>query len=140
MEEVRSQNPESRREKAEGGIKIPIPHSAFRTPHSALERGDSMARYPIPEPFIVNIPEAVLTDLRERLNRVRWPGEIPDSSWDYGANLAYIKGLVEYWQTRYDWRAQERQLNRWHHFRVTIEGQGLHFIHERGNGPNHLTL
>lgn len=99
-----------------------------------------MPRYTTPEPFTVNVPEEVLTDLRTRLERVRWPGEIPDSGWDYGTNLAYMKELVEYWRTRYDWRAQERQINRWQHFRVTIEGQGLHFIHQRGKGPQPFPL
>lgn len=99
-----------------------------------------MSRYTAPEPFRIDIPEAVLTDLRERLARVRWPGEIPDSGWDYGANLAYLKELVEYWRTQYDWRAQERQMNRWSHFRVTVDGQGLHFIHARGKGPKPLPL
>ena len=92
------------------------------------------------EPFTINVPDSVLTDLRERLERVRWPGEIPNSAWDYGANLAYMKELVEYWKTRYDWRAQERQINRWKHFRVTIDGQRIHYIHERGKGPKPFPL
>ena len=53
-----------------------------------------------PEPFTIAIPDAALADLRNRLDQARWPaGEIPDSDWDYGANMAYIKQLVEYWRT-----------------------------------------
>jgi microsomal epoxide hydrolase len=99
-----------------------------------------MAQHSTPEPFTIQVPDAVLTDLRERLARVRWPGEVPDTGWDYGANLAYMKELVDYWRTQYDWRAQEQQLNRWKHFRATINGQGIHFIHERGKGPKPLPL
>ncbi len=99
-----------------------------------------MTRFTAPEPFAINVPEAVLTDLRERLSRVRWPGEVPETSWDYGANLAYMKDLIEYWRTQYDWRAQERQINHWQHFRTTIDGQGIHFIHERGKGPKPFPL
>jgi microsomal epoxide hydrolase len=93
-----------------------------------------------PEPFTINVPDSVLTDLRERLERVRWPGEIPNSAWDYGANLTYLKELVDYWRTRYDWRTHERQINRWKHFRVTIDGQRIHYIHERGKGPKPFPL
>ena len=96
--------------------------------------------YPPPEPFTIAIPDAVLKDLENRLSRVRWPGELPDSDWDYGANLSYIQQLVEYWRTEYDWRAQERALNRWKHFKTTIDGQGIHFIHARGKGPAPLPL
>jgi len=99
-----------------------------------------MARFTTPEPFTINVSDVVLADLRERLDRVRWPGEIPESVWDYGANLGYMKELVEYWRTQYDWRTQERQLNRWKHFRTTIDGQDLHFIHERGKGPKPFPL
>ncbi|MBI2803286.1 MAG: epoxide hydrolase [Gammaproteobacteria bacterium] len=99
-----------------------------------------MSRYTTPEPFSIDVSDAVLTDLRERLERVRWPGEVPNSAWDYGTNLAYMKELVDYWRTRYDWRVHERQLNRWTHFRVIIDGQRLHYIHERGKGPKPFPL
>ena len=99
-----------------------------------------MSRHTTPEPFKINVADAVLTDLRERLERVRWPGEIPNTAWDYGANLGYIKELVDYWRTHYDWRAHERQLNRWPQFRVTIDGQRIHYIHARGNGPKPFPL
>ncbi len=93
-----------------------------------------------PEPFTIRIEEEVLADLRERLSRTRWPGEIPGSGWDYGTNQAYLKELVEYWRTRYDWRAQEKAINELHHYRATVEGLGIHFIHEKGKGPSPLPL
>ena len=54
------------------------------------------------EPFKVQVAEEVLKDLRERLDRTRFPDEVPDTGWEYGANLAYMKDLVEYWRTKYD--------------------------------------
>jgi len=54
------------------------------------------------EKFTIAVPDAVLTDLRERLARTRLPGEVRDSGWTYGTNLAYLKELIEYWRTRYD--------------------------------------
>lgn len=93
-----------------------------------------------PLPFTIDVPEAVLVDLRERLGRARWPGEVPGSGWEYGSNLAYLRSLVEYWRTAYEWRVHERELNRFHHYRASVDGLGLHFIHERGSGPNPLPL
>ena len=92
------------------------------------------------QPFTINVPDAILTDLRERLARTRWPDELPHAGWDYGSNLAFVNELVEYWRTEYDWRAQEAALNRFAHFRTTIDGMGIHFIHERGQGPNPMPL
>ena len=92
------------------------------------------------EPFKVQIPDAALEDLRERLARTRWPDEITDSGWEYGSNLAYVKELVEYWRTQFDWRCQEQAINAFAHFRATLDGLGIHFIHERGKGPNPLPI
>ena len=58
-------------------------------------------------PFRVEVPQAVLDDLRDRLGRTRWPDQIPSSGWDYGTDLGYLRDLCETWRTTYDWRAQE---------------------------------
>ena len=92
------------------------------------------------QPFRVQVSDAPLEDLQERLARTRWPDEILDSGWDYGSNLAYIKELVDYWRTRFDWRAQEQAINAFAHFRASVDGLGIHFIHERGKGPNPMPL
>ena len=78
---------------------------------------DKIARGKI-EPFKIEVSDEVLADLRARLERTRLPDEVPGSAWDYGTNLAYLRELIEYWRTRYDWRAHERALNRFAHFRA----------------------
>ena len=92
------------------------------------------------ESFRIAVPDDVLQDLKERLQRTRFSGEIPGSDWDYGTNLAYLKELVDYWINHFDWRAQERLINGFSHFKAPVDGQGVHFIHEKGQGPNPLPL
>ena len=60
------------------------------------------------QPFEINVRDEVIDDLRRRIADTRWPDEIPGSGWDYGSNLDYVKELVEYWRSRFDWRAQEK--------------------------------
>lgn len=93
-----------------------------------------------PARFSIAVAQSVLEDLRARLNRTRWPDEIPGSGWRYGADLSYLRALVDYWANRYDWRAQEAALNQFEQFTVRIDGIDLHFIHERGEGDNPLPL
>ena len=50
-------------------------------------------------PFRVDVPQAALDDLQERLARVHWPDELPDAGWDYGVPLDSVKALVEHWRT-----------------------------------------
>src|SRR5579859_1499335 len=88
------------------------------------------------QPFTIAIPQATLDDLRERLARTRWPDEIEGAGWDYGIPLGYMKELANYWQQTYDWRTHEAALNTFAHFKAEVDGIGIHFIHERGQGPN----
>lgn len=94
----------------------------------------------VPTPYTVAIPEEILDDLRARLARTRWPDEVDGAGWEYGASLAYMKDLVAYWRTGFDWRAQERAINAFSHFRARVAGTGIHFIHERGRGPAPMPL
>jgi microsomal epoxide hydrolase len=93
-----------------------------------------------PRPFTIRIPDERLADLRARLERVRWPDEVPGGEWRYGTDLAYMKSLVAYWRDVYDWRTHEARLNRLRQFTVPIGGIELHFVHEPGVGPNPLPL
>ena len=92
------------------------------------------------EPFRIAVPDEVLTDLKERLARTRWSDEIPATGWEQGTNLAYLRSLVEYWQTRFDWRSQEAAINAFPQVRANIQGNGVHFIHQPGEGPSPLPL
>ena len=91
-------------------------------------------------PFRIQVPDAVLRDLKGRLERARFADEFPDAGWDYGTNLNYIQSLMTYWRDRYDWRAQERRLNRFSQFKTNIGGLDIHFIHQKSNDPAALPL
>jgi pimeloyl-ACP methyl ester carboxylesterase len=91
------------------------------------------------KPFVIDVPQETLDDLRERLTRTRWHDGL-DDEWKYGASLSYLRELSEYWASRYDWRQQELALNRFDHFRADIDGFGVHFIHEHGKGERPLPL
>ena len=82
-------------------------------------------------PFRIDIPQADLDDLRERLARTRWPAELPGAGWEAGVPLGYLKDLAAYWRTGYDWRAHEAQLNEFPQFTTVIDGQNVHFVHVR---------
>ncbi len=98
------------------------------------------AARPRAEPFTVAVPDAVLADLRERLERTRWPDQLPGTGWSYGTDTAYLRELAAYWQNGFDWRAQEKRLNGFHHYRAAVDGTRIHFVHERSRDPNATPL
>ena len=92
------------------------------------------------EPFKIAVNDDILADLYARIERTRFPDEITDAGWDYGTNLAYLQGMIKYWRAGYDWRKHERELNRFDHFKTSIDGLDIHFIHQPGRGPNPIPL
>ena len=92
------------------------------------------------EPFRIDIPDAALADLRERLARTRFPDEIPGAGWDYGTDLGYLRELVDYWRDGYEWRATEKRLNALDHATTEVDGARIHFVHARSPEPGALPL
>ncbi|MEV4627836.1 epoxide hydrolase family protein [Micromonospora sp. NPDC049523] len=92
------------------------------------------------KPFRIDIPQADLDDLRNRLDRTRWPDEIPDAGWDYGVPVAYVRQLAEHWRDGYDWRAWEAKINQYPQFTTEVDGQNIHFLHVRSPHADALPL
>jgi microsomal epoxide hydrolase len=91
-------------------------------------------------PFRIDIPQADLDDLRDRLARTRWPDQLPGVGWDYGIPLDYVQELAGYWRTGYDWRVHEEKLNGFPQFTTVIDGQRVHFLHVRSAVPDAMPL
>jgi pimeloyl-ACP methyl ester carboxylesterase len=88
-----------------------------------------------PEPFTLRVPEEAIADLRDRLARSRLPDQAPADPWAYGTDVGYLRQLVEYWRSTFDWRAEEARLNAFPQFKVPLGGIDLHFLHVPGKGP-----
>src|SRR6202022_2033311 len=81
--------------------------------------------------FHISVPQEAIDDLRARLRATRFPNQQPVKDWSQGVPLAHAKSLIEYWESRYDWRRFETELNSFPNFRTSIDGLGIHFIHVR---------
>ncbi len=92
------------------------------------------------KPFLIDIPESVLADLRERLRRTRWPEDFTGLGWTEGTDVDYLAELIMWWCERFDWRAQERSINSFPHYRVDVDGHAIHFIHVHGRGAAPIPL
>lgn len=90
-----------------------------------------------PEPFHPRTDPGTLEDLRARLRATRWPDAPEDAGWSLGADVAYLRELVEYWADGFDWPEQEAKLAQLPRFRVALGGIGIHFVHAKaaGDGP-----
>ncbi|HZX43745.1 MAG TPA: epoxide hydrolase, partial [Myxococcaceae bacterium] len=92
------------------------------------------------EPFRANVPDVVLADLRERLAGTRWPEPVAGVGWSEGVDQAWLRRVVTYWESRFDWRVHEARLNALPQFMVRVDGMRIHCIHMKGRGPKPLPL
>ncbi|HEY5988129.1 MAG TPA: epoxide hydrolase [Streptosporangiaceae bacterium] len=92
------------------------------------------------EPFRIAVADAVLDDLAARLERARVPSPPILDGGETAETIRRIEQLVAHWRGGYDWRAQERRLNAFPHYRAVVDGVGIHFIHVPGAGPDPLPL
>lgn len=91
-------------------------------------------------PFELHVPDETLKDIEARVRAFPWHEMPEDGGWAYGANLDYMKELCAYWLDGFDWRTQEAAINRHAHFVAPVDGIDIHFMHEKGSGPDPMPL
>ena len=94
----------------------------------------------LPQPFTLRVADRAIDDLRERLARTRFPDQASGEPWSVGTDVGYLKQLVAYWQSSFDWRAQEARLNAFAQYKLPLHGIDLHFLHVQGQGPKPMPL
>lgn len=105
-----------------------------------------MATYDLDlEKFHVDITEAKLDSLRQKLSLAAFPDELDDAEWDYGVPLDVVKRLITHWSTKFDWRAQERRINSLPQYLRSVEVDGfgpipVHFVYRKSSGCNAIPL
>jgi pimeloyl-ACP methyl ester carboxylesterase len=115
---------------------VAVPHTFAQTAGATAGEGQAASI----KPFKAHVAEQVLDDLRRRVAQARWPDQLPGTAWEYGADIREVHELADYWRTTYDWRAFEARLNRLDQFTTDIDGETIHFIHERSPRADAIPL
>jgi pimeloyl-ACP methyl ester carboxylesterase len=87
-------------------------------------------------PFRIAIEQEVLDSIASKLAKATINPNPANAGWERGTNIEYMQELLAYWQTKYDWNKQEAELNKFNHNIIEIDDKQIHFIHEKGKGPN----
>src|SRR6266540_5312460 len=92
------------------------------------------------EPFHVEISDAEIADLRERLRRTRWPDQLAGTGWELGTDSAFLKQLCHHWSDAFDWDAFRARCNRHPQVRAEVSGTTVHAIVASSSDPNATPL
>lgn len=81
--------------------------------------------YFIPYIFFFFIPPSskVIDDLNKRLENPRLDVEpLEGVAWTYGFPAPYLKKIITYWRTKYNWTERQSLLNKYPQFVTNIQG------------------
>ena len=90
--------------------------------------------------FRIDVPEDVIQKIYTRVKEYPWHEMPDDGGWSYGTNLNYMKDFCDYWINKFNWREQERKINKFHHYTSLVDDINIHFIHEKGSGNGPIPL
>jgi hypothetical protein len=91
-------------------------------------------------PFQFHANDEQLADLKRRIRATRWPERELVNDGTQGVQLALMQNLARYWESGYDWRRCEGQLNALPNFITEIDGLDIHFIHVRSKHEDALPV
>jgi pimeloyl-ACP methyl ester carboxylesterase len=91
-------------------------------------------------PFHFEVSDDQLEDLKLRIGATRWPSKELVDDRSQGVQLETLQKLARYWETDYDWRKVEAQLNALPQFTTEIDGVEIHFIHVKSQHENALPV
>lgn len=89
-----------------------------------------------PIPYTLSINQSEIEDLRERLNRTRWPDVIAPTGWERGVPQEFLRPLADYWKNDFNFDSWIHEINELPHFCVDIDDLNLHFLHYRSKRPD----
>ena len=94
------------------------------------------------EPFTVpSFTPEQLALLKDKLSKPVFPNELEeDYGWDYGAPTWAVKPMATEWLENYDWESPRTEMNRWHHYHITLDGLNVHFVHEPSSNPDAIPI
>jgi pimeloyl-ACP methyl ester carboxylesterase len=90
--------------------------------------------------YRIAVSDADILDLRHRLELTRWPSSTEGSGWELGIDLDFLKSLVTYWRTQFDWRAIEAELNTIPQFEALSQSGSIHFARLEAARPGALPI
>jgi microsomal epoxide hydrolase len=91
-------------------------------------------------PFKIDVPQETINRIIRQVKNARLPDRLEAPDWRYGANWSYMKSLVDYWASHFDWKKAQANLNRYPQFLARVGEFNVHFYYVKGQGPKPFPL
>lgn len=97
----------------------------------------------VPEPYQISVSDEVLKDLKQRLSTAKFPDQLEYADqdvWQFGAPVADIRRLANYWKEGFDWRKAEATLNELPNYQTKLDVDGFGDLDIHCKGPSSITV
>ncbi|KAJ6505205.1 Alpha/Beta hydrolase protein [Mycena sanguinolenta] len=93
------------------------------------------------KPFKISLTDEAAR-MKALVTNTRLPAQplYPDVSVGKGIELDSLRELQSEWVGSFDWESREAELNQFDHYTAEIDGQTVHFIHEKSTEPDAIPL
>ena len=92
------------------------------------------------KPFKLRVPNKTINEIYNKVKKYPWTNIQDMNGWEHGTNFKYLKEISKYWVTKFNWRKQERKINKFSNYLTKVDGINIHFIKEKGSGSNPMPL
>ena len=92
------------------------------------------------KPFKLRVSNRKIKEIYNKVKKYPWSNIQDMDGWEHGTNLKYLRKISKYWVTKFNWRKQEKKINRFSNYLTKIDGINIHFIREKGSGSNPMPL
>ena len=92
------------------------------------------------KPFKLRVPNKKINEIYIKVKKYPWNNIQDMSGWEHGTNFKYLKEISKYWVTKFNWRKQEKNINKFSNYLTQVDGINIHFIKEKGSGSNPMPL
>ena len=91
-------------------------------------------------PFKLRVPNKTINEIYSKVKKYPWSNIEDMYGWEHGTNLKYLKEISKYWVTKFNWRKEEKKINKFSNYLTKVDGINIHFIKEKGSGSNPMPL
>lgn len=110
---------------------------ALATGISFAQGNAQLKNQPHMKSFSIEFPGQGIKDLQQRIRNTRWFDEAPQPG---SISIGELKEIAGHWLNKYNWQAEQDWLNSFRHYTATVNNATIHFIYEKGTGPEHIPL
>ena len=88
----------------------------------------------------IKIKKKNIVKILKKVSTFDWD-KVPDiNNWSLGVDKKEFRKICDYWISKYNWKNEEKKLNKFNHYIAKVNDLNIHFIYKKGENKNSIPL